>query len=223
VDISANVCSCPSFERGGVAWCKHLEATTRLHYGSEESIGGGTEDSDWEGGGDNVSNGTSSTEGPQSVAPSISTLRRSSTEGAGVGGDEADDFWWASVAPKLRLLATMSPSNPVDFDETIKIEFSQLLDRVILQALPKKIALPPKTIVPPNIKSVTETVSILPPGKKKSSRTDYGPYSMGEASGKKAKEGKQPSAPKPPAPSPTSNSVKSSVESPQSHYPGGYL
>jgi hypothetical protein len=181
------------------------------------------EDSDWERSGDNVSSGTSSTQESQAVVPSASTSGRCSTEDAGVQDDKAGDFWWASIAPKLRLLATMSPSNPIDFDETIKVGFSQLLDRLVLQALPKKITLPPKTTVPPNIKSVTETVSILPPAKKKATKTDYGPYSMGEASGKKAKEGKHLPAPKPTVYPPTSSSVRSSMESSQLQYPGRYL
>lgn len=179
-------------------------------------------DGDWERSCDNVSSGTSSTQESEAVVPSASTSRRCSTEDAGVQDDEAGDVWWASVAPKLRLLATMSPSNPVDFDEAIKIEFSQLLDRLIMQALPKKVALPPKTTVPPNIKSVTETASILPPAKK-ASKSDYGPYSMGEASGKKAKEGKHAPARKPTVHPPTLASMTSSVELSQLHRPGSYL
>jgi hypothetical protein len=124
------------------------------------------------------------------------------------GGDDVEaaqtlgkDAWWDSVTSKLRFLATMPLSQPLTIDEAAKVELSQILERLIHQMLPRTVTLPPKATRPPRIRAATETIQVLPNVKKRAARSQYGPYSMGEASGKKAKNKLRPQAPPPQVPS----------------------
>lgn len=176
VDLNAAVCTCRYFYNGGIVWCKHLSAVQRLFGEQNDIVDGGeliTMESD-----------ASSTE----LASPLSTHSPGAPTGPAWENGQQDNAWWSSLSPKLLLLATLSPMDPIALDNDTKVEFAHLLDRVITATLPTKPKLPRNIPLPPNVKSASETMPILPIAKKKALKGRHGPYSMGEASGRKAKE-----------------------------------
>jgi hypothetical protein len=185
VDVAAPLCPCPLFIKGGVDWCKHLAAARRIHNDGrifDDSDRSGTLDLVYEA----VERAPTTWISAEGDEGSLS--EEDERSGAQVQDENEKDSWWDGVASKLRFLGTMPLLQPLTIGETEKGELMQLLDRLMDQILPKTATLPPKANRLTHMRASTETAQVLPKLKKKATRGQYGPYSMGEASGKKAKD-----------------------------------